>query len=142
MGILSAPPRLRPALAITVLVTAGPAFAQGSSFEAGVFGALASFNPRFDLRMGLAGGGRLGFSPRPGWTLELELGAGSATIAGGGRSIPLTAIGLHALRALDAGGRGWFALAGYARPVFHGSPPGHFGDDAIALGLGHHAALG
>ena len=142
MGILRTPPRLRSALAITVLVTAGPAFAQGSAFEAGAFGALASFSPRFDLRMGLAAGGRLGFSPRPDWTLELELGAGSATIAGGGRSIPLTAIGLHALRELDAGGRGWFALAGYARPVFHGTPPGHFGDDAIALGLGHRAALG
>lgn len=142
MGILRPPADLSPALAITVLVAAGPATAQRSSFELGAFGALASFSPRFDLRMGLAGGGRLGFSPRPGWTLELELGAGSATIAGGGRSIPLTSIGVHALRELEAGGRGWFALAGYARPDFHGTPPGDFNDDAIALGLGHRAALG
>jgi outer membrane protein OmpA-like peptidoglycan-associated protein len=142
VGILRPPARLRPALAVTVLAAAGPAIAQRSSFEAGAFGALASFSPRFDLRMGLAGGGRFGFSPRPGWSLELELGAGSATVAGGGRSIPLTAIGLHALRELDADHRRWFALAGYARPGFHGTPPGRFSDDAIALGLGHRAALG
>ena len=142
MGILRTPARLSPALTVTVLVTAGPAFAQRSAVEVGAFGALASFSPRFDLRMGLIGGGRLGFSPRPGWALELELGAGSATIAGGGRSIPLTSIGLHARRALDADGGRWFALAGYARPTFHGTPPGQFSDDAIALGLGHRASLG
>jgi len=142
VGILRAPARIGTALAVTVLAGARPALAQRGSFEVGAFGALASFGPRFDLRMGLAGGGRLGFSPRPGWALELELGAGSATIAGGGRSIPLTSIGLHVLRALDSDGRRWFALAGYARPGFHGVPPGRFSDDAIALGLGHRAALG
>lgn len=139
MGILRAPRPL--GLAAVALAAAGSVRAQAGSIELGPYGALASFAPRFDVRLGLSGGGRVAWSPRPRWSLELELGAGTASIAGGGRSIPLSSVGVHALRALDAD-RAWFALAGYARLGFHGTPPGRFSDDAMALGLGHRAVLG
>lgn len=139
MGILKPPVRFTPALAVTVVAAAVPLPAQGA-VELGAYGALASFPRRFDMRMGVVAGGRLAYSPRPGWALELDLGAGRASIAGGGRSTPLSVIGILALRELDAD-RAWFALAGYARPGFHGTPPGRFNDDAIALGLGRRAAL-
>ena len=101
MGILSAPVGLRLVLAMVALGATRPALAQRGSLEFGGFGALASFAPRYDLRMGVAGGGRLAMSPGPGWAVELEVGSGNVTVAGGGRSVPLTLVGFHALRALE-----------------------------------------
>ena len=118
LGILSSPARLILALPLT-LTAAGTAFAQQGPFELGAFGTLASFAPSFNLRMGLAGGGRFGYRWRPGWAFEFELGAGSATID------------RHT----------WYVLAGYARPGFRGTPPGRFSDDAITLGLGRQTGL-
>jgi outer membrane protein OmpA-like peptidoglycan-associated protein len=138
-GILGAPRRL--ILSLPLILSAGPALAQQGPLELGAFGALASFAPSFDLRIGLAAGGRVAYHWQPGWAIEVELGAGRATIAGGGRNVPLVFAGLHARRDLDDR-HTWYVLGGYARPSFRGTPPGRFSDDAVTLGLGRQTALG
>jgi OOP family OmpA-OmpF porin len=129
------------ALPLTLLCVAGAVDAQRGPVELGAFGTLASFAPSYDLRLGIAGGGRLGYRWRPGWAVELELGAGAATISGGGRSVPVGFAGLHALRYLDADRQAWFVLAGYGRPSFRGTPPGRFSDDAVTLGIGRQTPI-
>jgi outer membrane protein OmpA-like peptidoglycan-associated protein len=139
VGILTAPVVRLLSLPIALVTVGGAAFAQQPPIELGAYGTAASFAPSYDLRMGWGGGARIAYHWRPRWALEVELGAGSASIAGGGRSVPVVLPALHVLRIID---RDWFVLAGYARPGFRGSPPGRFSDDAIALGVGHRALLG
>lgn len=141
MGILSPLARFVLALPLTFLTTVGPMLAQRRPVELGAFGTAASFSPSYDLRMGVAAGGRIAYHWRPEWALEVELGLGSAPISGGGRTVPIVFPELHAVRALDPNRNAWFALAGYARPTFRGTPPGRFSDDAITLGLGRRIAL-
>lgn len=129
------------ALPLTLLCVAGAIDAQRGPVELGAFGTLASFAPSYDLRLGIAGGGRLGYRWHPGWAFEIELGAGTATVSGGGRSIPVGFAGVHALRYLDADRHAWFVLAGYDRPSFRGTPPGRFSDDALALGVGRQTTI-
>jgi outer membrane protein OmpA-like peptidoglycan-associated protein len=142
VGILTAPAARFLALPLTLLATVGPAFAQQAPIELGAFGTMASFAPSYDLRMGLGGGGRLAYHWRPEWAVEVELGAGRASIAGGGRTVAVVLPELHVVRTLDPARHAWFVLGGYARPGFRGTPPGRFTDAAITLGFGHRAALG
>ena len=123
---------------VTVGLVAAPCLAaqRPGGVEFGAFASLASFTPRFDLRVGLGGGARIGYFVRPAWEIEIEGGAGRATVEGGGSSTPITLGGVQVLYNFDGAGPTWFVGGGYARPSFHGTPPGDFGDNAVSLGVG------
>ena len=142
MGVLSIRRGLAGALLLPTLPMAVLPAQRLGGVEVGAFGALASFAPRFDLRAGLGGGGRIAYFLRPSWALELEVGAQRATVAGGGSTVPITLAAIQVLYGFAGEQATWYALAGYARPTFHGTPPGRFGDDAMSVGVGRRTFLG
>jgi outer membrane protein OmpA-like peptidoglycan-associated protein len=142
MGILITRLPIARGIACATALAVGSATAQRPGHvEVGAFGSFASYAPRYELRIGWLGGGRLAYVPRPGWSVELEGSAGRATVAGGGRSIPVTLTEVHVIRELAGERRTWYASGGYARPVFRGTPPGRFHDDALAVSLGRRSPL-
>lgn len=104
--------------------------------EFGAFGSLASFTPRFDLRAGVGGGGRVGYFFRPAWEVEIEVGAERATEQGVTTNTSLTLAGAHVLYNIGDVQPTWYLLGGYARPQFRGDPPRRFSDNAAVFGLG------
>jgi outer membrane protein OmpA-like peptidoglycan-associated protein len=133
----------RLALGFVALATAPTLVAQRpSGVEAGAFGSLASFTPRFDLRAGVGGGGRVGYFLRPAWEIELEVGAERTTNQGVVANTSLTLAGAQVLYNIGDYQPTLYLLGGYARPQFRGTPPGRFSDNAAVLGLGGRMFLG
>ena len=142
MGVLTAS-RLLTALSCAALGLAPGLLAQrAGGAELGAFGALTSFSPRFHLRVGLGAGMRLGFYLSPAWSLEIETALQRASAAGGGNAVPVTLVGVQVLHNFGQARPAWYAVGGYARPRFGGTPPGRFADDAVALGVGHRVFIG
>jgi outer membrane protein OmpA-like peptidoglycan-associated protein len=110
--------------------------------ELGVFGALTSFSPRFDLRAGLGVGARVGYLLSPAWSLEMEAAGEQAHVEGGGKAVPVTLIGVQVLHNIGGTRPTWYAVGGYMRQRFNTTPPGRFGDDAVAIGVGHRVFVG
>ncbi len=104
--------------------------------EVGAYGSLTSFTPRFDLRAGVGGGGRVAYFFRPAWAIEIELGAERATNQGVTTNTSLTMGGAHILYNVGDDQPTWYLLGGYARPQFRGVPPRRFSDNAAVLGVG------
>lgn len=107
-----------------------------SGVEFGAFGSLVSFTPRFDLRAGVGGGGRIGYLFRPAWEIEVEVGVQRAPNQDAATHTSLTLAGAHVLYNVGDDQPTWYLLGGYARPQFRGTPPRHFTDNAAVLGLG------
>jgi outer membrane protein OmpA-like peptidoglycan-associated protein len=143
VGILTIRRRLTPALLCQALALApGLPGQRASGVELGAFGAITSFSPRFDLRAGLGAGGRVGYFVSPVWSLEIEAAAQRADVEGGGHTVPVTLVGIQVLHDFGRSRPAWYAVGGYARPQFRGTPPGRFVDDAVALGVGRRAFVG
>jgi outer membrane protein OmpA-like peptidoglycan-associated protein len=134
MGVLMAK---RLALSLVVLATVPALEAQRpGGVEFGAFGALTSFTPRFDLRTGVGGGGRVGYLFRPAWELEIEFGAERVTNQGLAANPSLTLGGAHVMYNVGYDQPTWYLLGGYARPQFRGTPSGQFSDNAAVVGIG------
>jgi outer membrane protein OmpA-like peptidoglycan-associated protein len=113
-----------------------------SGVEVGGVAALTSFSPRFDLRVGLGAGLRAGYFLTPKWSLEIEGDAQRASIQGGGTTTPTTLVAIGLLGNFGQRRPAWYAVAGYARARYAGTPPGRFSDNAVMLGAGHRAFIG
>jgi outer membrane protein OmpA-like peptidoglycan-associated protein len=133
---------VHPLLAAAFLAAPTLAAQRPGGVEIGAFGSLGSFTPRFDLQVGTGGGGRIGYFLGPTWEIELEGSVERATVEGGGKSIPLTLAGVHALYNFGDDRRTFYLIGGYARPQFRGTPPGRFSDNAAVLGVGGRMFLG
>lgn len=138
MGVLSRPAGLiATALSLALLIAPRISAQRAAGAELGAFAALTSFSPRFDLRVGVGGGVRVGYFLSPGWSVELDGSAQRAGVEGGGRTIPLTVVDVQVLHNFGRDRPAWYVVGGYARLHYAGSPPGHFGDHAAMLGIGH-----
>lgn len=125
------------ALFLSALVTVPALAAQRpGGVELGAYGSLTSFTPRFDLRAGVGGGGRVGYFFRPAWAFEVELGVERATNQGVTTNTALTLGGAHVLYNVGDDQPTWYLLGGYARPQLRGDPPRRFTDNAAVLGIG------
>lgn len=130
-------------MAVAASVAVFPLSAQRpSGAEAGAFAALTSFSPRFDLRVGLGAGLRVGYFLNPAWSLEIEGAAQRAGVEGGGRTVPIAHAGIQLLRNFGRTTPAWYALGGVAHSNYRGTPPGRFGDNAVVLGIGHREFVG
>jgi outer membrane protein OmpA-like peptidoglycan-associated protein len=143
VGILNRPVGLTVAIAGAALPPISPLLAQRTSgAEAGAFTALTSYSPRFDLRVGLGAGLRVGYFVNSAWSLEIEAAAQRAGVEGGGQTVPITLAGIQILRNFGQTRPTWYALGGYAHSRYAGTPPGRFGDNTFVLGIGRREFVG